>query len=428
MDSINERILKINDQNFFLRQVNKKWIKNKISFSVFESRFRERYLNEQAGLKSIFEKNSLEKHVIDHKEYFIKKYELIDYYIEENDEKQNDLFIRVIQSQAGTLQHEFYEHILLKFLDIERIKNYINMLGIKRPDHLFRIAKSMNKVLYDMLKEYMIELIDFYYRFTGLQFPLEVTPPDMLFNPFFKFYKKSINIPCYDNTRNKLMYLDIVSDRIRNRDLDLSKKLINEIIESLSKIKNDEKEELSVKAKDIRYKLYTYTGFKCPEHLIYASTLEYNLAQKLAKYTIGKFFEKGTDHFVLSLLFKGRNGIVTEDKAKLDFYKTNQFISAPIIIKFKQLGYVAYIYSFLSKKGFIKHDHLWESIARHKCFKIKMQNGTSRYITNKDLASSLKYKTALIKKKTPKRNYKIDKLDKFLNKLIKKKCSLHHNS
>lgn len=365
---------------------------HQLEINHFNNSFRNLYLDEDRGVKSIFKNNSLESHILKDWERIMNKYNLKKYDPNCCFEEQNDFFISVVGLDAKILEQKLYRLIYYKFLDFEIIKYFFSALEIKDPESLFELAMNMNIKLYEMLKEYTIGLIEFYYEYPGLQAPIIFTPRDYRFNPFFNYYKNYTNILTYSKDINRIQYLGIIDDRVTDRNFELTEKLREQIINALTSVIKIENGDISELASNIRFKLYKYVGFKCPEHLIFVSLIKDKQRELLVDFIINRYFLEGTSKHALSELFRGNNGIIEEDDKLLAFYKNSNSVTGPIIIKYKNLGYVSFIFDFLARKNLIINDHLWKSIARHRCFKIQRKGNKADFLKNTDISSSFRYK------------------------------------
>lgn len=317
------------------------------------------------------------------------------------------LFENCIIAYSGRYQKQFIDFINNRFLNDAWIDDNFDF---KDSTDQKELAIQQILKLYDLFKMYFKGLIQFSNKYPAFEFTLLCYSREMLAKPYFNYFQDDIRVELFDKDKEiDLLYFKLIDFLLVNRKVNLNEKENKDLKKTLNYFKNYSSNNVIAIREKIKYKLYNYNGFKCPSHRLFLSSLSEKQIDKLTDYTINRFFVETTEEHLLNRFYSGMN------------------IKDPITIKFKQLGYVAYILSFLKKKKVIKQDFLWKSIAEHKCLKIMRQDGSADFVTPNDLASSFKYKDKRIKNKTKTPNNKLKVLILFLNKKILKNPSLHHN-
>ena len=242
----------------------KKTTSSEISLLEFEERFRDLYLDEEIGCKSIITNDPLDK-------YLEKQKDILKFNIDQEYLETTLYYFDMLITHAYYLEHQFLNHIEVKYHNLNSIRHLTEILKSINPEKLLDVCQKNNILRYQRLKEYSSDLMKFITKYPALLSPLMLIPVDLLYQPYFIFYKKDRNLMFYQPSWQNQQLLQIISECYRKRTLDISEKNNKDLLKMISKIRKNEPNRVIVTALKLREKIYKYQGIKHPENLKFLS-------------------------------------------------------------------------------------------------------------------------------------------------------------
>jgi hypothetical protein len=337
---------------------------------------------------------------------------------------ENISFVGAVSVYGFKYQREFSSLLHTLLYNYEDAAEILNIRKESPKNFICKLEVYIEKS-YKAYKDYLINLVQFFFNNPGFYYPLSCYPQTMLSTPFYDYLKDDNNLTNYNDDTRELLYLKLIREIIFARFLELNETNLKAVRKNLVKYTKSNNENIAAIAEETKNKLYRYKSVKCPDYIIFISLLTEKELQILAEYTINRFFEKGTTLDALKLAFKGHLLIIPEDNnTPTGFYKKNPNYFEPLIIKYKKRGYISLIFNHLKSKGYISNDYLWESIARHKYFKSRKQNGDIEFVTANGLSQALSDKntnSSKYRRKTIDKEF--EELETFLSKNFKQRST-----
>ncbi len=327
---------------------------------------------------------------------------------------QENSFSQVMKVHGVTLQREFVELVHTLFLYYSETRVILGIDVTTRSKFLENVENHIYN-LYNSYKEYLKGLMHFYVDNPGFSYSLNCYPIGMISEPFYEYIEDNPRLINYNNNTQTLLYLKLIEKIIFARFLSLNKLERKCITENLTKFIKSEDKRIAEISKRTRNKVYKYKGVKCPDRLIYISTLSNDKLEMLAKYSL-QYFEDGTD---LNYLMQAFNGYLETIPESDEFYSSSPCYSTALVIKTGKLGCVSYIYDYLYQRRYIVRDGgIWGSIANRKYYKINRRGKGVEFVTATDFAKALSTIKTKINKENKHKELRCF-LDSNFNKNIK---------
>lgn len=354
--------------------------------------FNELWNYSEKGYRAIINNIDIKRHLRNH---FPKKNRFICYQI------MNSYLFEEKLSRKIMVRPHAYDRVL-------------KLLYFYEPEEIFKYYMVISTKIVDIYKKYLVGLMHFYNDYPEFNYVFSFYFSDLLDNPFFDYYDKDCRILSYNNNEFTFLYLQLIeriffANYIVKPPKSIKKAMINVLLDFEL---NGTKKEADI-AYRIRHKIHKYKGSKVPDHFVFWSKIDDDQAKKLAEYIKDRFVVTSVDKKSLYAFFIGRFSTVKE--SALHYYEDNDFISVPIKIKGKKLGYIAFILDYLYDNGYIGCNHLWKNISYHNYF----ANHAGKELSANEFARALTDKRINFRIKNDNNKEKdtaLEKLDKYLKK------------